>query len=89
MLQMSNLRLALENRPWSPFVKVVQERKERGVRMVLLRFNLPKLGREGRKKILEDVLEESGAEALVEVFWTRSSVLYKDQQRFSAVLMYD
>ena len=57
--------------------------------MVLLRFILPKLGREGRKKILEDVLEESGAEALVEVFWTRSSVLYKDQQRFSAVLMYD
>jgi hypothetical protein len=55
----------------------------------LIKFDLPKVGRKARNNLLNSLLDESGAEALVEVFWTKSSVLYRDKERFYGFLLFE
>jgi hypothetical protein len=55
----------------------------------LLKFKMPKMGREARRRIIDGVFEESGADALVECFWTKGSIIYKNQWSFDAILIFD
>lgn len=55
----------------------------------LLRFNLPKLSRYQRVNILRAILEKSGADAMIECYWSKSSIVYKNQRKFYAILVFD
>jgi hypothetical protein len=35
-----------------------------------------------------EFLTKSGADSMIEVFWTKGSIIQKDKQRFSAILIY-
>jgi hypothetical protein len=55
----------------------------------LVRFNIPtSVGYYTRKKILDEVLDLSGADAMVEVYWTRGSIIKKNPFKFDAILIY-
>lgn len=56
--------------------------------LVLIRFKLPPMSNKKRKKIIENVLDESDAEALIEFFWTKGSIIYKDKYQFYATLVF-
>ena len=53
----------------------------------LIRFDLPEMSNTKRRALLEAVMNETSADALVECFWTRGSVIHKDQRHFDAVLI--
>lgn len=53
----------------------------------LVRFRLPKMSREKRRRVLEKAMEENDADALVECFWTKGSIVRKNQREFDAVLI--
>jgi len=55
------------------YYKVVGTREFNGEVYRLLRFELPRLGRNARKKILDGILCESGADALIEIFGPRAA----------------
>ena len=53
----------------------------------LIRFNLPEMSRDKRRKVLDAVMEEREAEALVECFWTKGSLIHKNMRSFDAILI--
>lgn len=53
----------------------------------LVRFKIPEMSREKRRQVLEAVMEETEADALVECFWTKGSLIYKDKWSFDAILI--
>ena len=55
----------------------------------LVKFRMPELGREARRRVIEDVFERSGADALVECYWNRGSIINKNKWSFDAILIYD
>lgn len=71
------------------FYSVIGAKSFGGVRLQLLKFNLPKVGRKTRNKMLNSLLDGRGADALVEVFWTKSSVLFRDKEKFYGYLMFE
>ena len=54
---------------------------------VLLRFDMPEMNHWKRRRILEAVMEEWGADALVEFFWTKGSLIHKNMRSFDAILI--
>jgi hypothetical protein len=53
----------------------------------LVRFRLPRMSREKRRKVIEHAMAENDADALIECFWTKGSIVRKNQQEFDAVLV--
>lgn len=53
----------------------------------LIRFKMPEMSRQKRREILEMVMKETGADALVECFWTKGSLIHKNMWSFDAILI--
>jgi hypothetical protein len=71
------------------FYTVVGSQRFGGQVHTLLRFNIPKMSKSKRRAIIEGVMEEMKADALVECFWTKGSLMYKNQWAFDAILITD
>ena len=52
------------------------------------KISLPRVSKKTRKKILEGILDESKAFAMME-FWRRRSIVYKPMFDFYVILLYD
>lgn len=53
----------------------------------LIRFKMPEMSRAKRRSVLEAVMEEMGADALIECFWTKGSLIHKNKWSFDAILI--
>ena len=73
----------------SQYYVVVGVQRLGGQIHTLLRFNIPKVSKQRRKAILEAVMGETGADALVECFWTKGSLIHKNMKSFDAILIKD
>jgi hypothetical protein len=70
------------------YYHLVDIKKAGNMTLVLLMFKLPPVSSNKRKKIIEKVLDESDADALIEFFWTKGSIIYKDRYQFYAILVF-
>ena len=52
------------------------------------KISLPRVSKKNRKKILDGILDESKAFAMME-FWQRRSIVYKPMFEFYVILLYD
>jgi|GEM_PF-1952192 len=71
----------------SQFYKVIGTQRFGDQVHTLIRFKIPQMGREKRRRILEAVMDESGADAMIECFWTKGSIVYKEKWSFDAILI--
>ncbi|MEM2980557.1 MAG: hypothetical protein QW385_04200 [Thermoproteota archaeon] len=69
------------------YYKILAEKSEKGVIYKLFEFELPCVSGQKRRRILEAVMERTGAYALIE-WWTRGSILYKPKYHFHAILLF-
>lgn len=74
---------------YGKFYRVVSTRKVGGQIHQLVKFRMPKVGRDKRRRIIDSAFEKSGADAFVECFWTRGSIIYKNKWSFDAILIFD
>ena len=55
-----------------------------------IRFDIPeRRGNAARRRVIEETMERSGADALVEFFWTKGSIIHKNKFAFDAILIFD
>lgn len=64
--------------------------KGKGALYQLVRFHIPKkVGKLKRRSILEAVLAETGADALVEIMASKGGIIRKEMWDFDAILVFD
>ena len=79
----------LEDERNDSFYTIIGEQKFGDQSHVLIRFKIPETSREKRRRILDRVMEETGADALVECYWTKGSIIHKNQWSFDAILIFE
>ena len=72
--------------PLSQYFQVLDSKKVNGQTLRLVQFRLPEMTRKVRKGVLERIMEEDGADALIEVISSKGGIVHKDQRRFYAIL---
>ena len=63
-------------------------RVPKGTSAALLRIRLPAIANAQRQKIVQELLERSGADASIEVFRSKGSIIRRDKREFSLILLY-
>jgi hypothetical protein len=70
----------------SRYFLMVDFKETDGQTLRLVHFNLPEMMRKARKGMLEKVMEEDKADALIEVISSKAGIVHKDQRRLYAIL---
>ena len=65
-----------------------KNRASKGTSAALLRIRLPTIANAQRQKIVQELLERSGADASIEVFRSKGSIIRRDKREFSLILLY-
>jgi hypothetical protein len=68
------------------YFHTVDSKEVNGQTLRLVQFNLPRMTRKARKDVLERIMEQDGADSLIEVISSRGGIVHKDQRRFYAIL---
>lgn len=64
--------------------------KSEDVTMELVSFDIPPSKRQdARAQIIRQVLEDSGADSLIEIIRSKGGLVQREKQRFEAVLLFD
>ncbi|MEM4177108.1 MAG: hypothetical protein QXS29_06060 [Nitrososphaeria archaeon] len=74
---------------WNKYYNLVDIKKVDDKTMVLLKFKLPPVSIKKRKSIIKNFFDESGADALIEIFWTKGSIIHKDKYQFYVILIFN
>ena len=75
-----------DKRPRTFLYEVIDERTTKSRTYQLVRFSLSKGSTKIRKRIMEKILDESGAIGLVE-WWLRGSIVQKPKWEFYGILV--
>lgn len=77
--------------PLKSYYTAEKSTKGQGVSYQAIRFHIPKrVGKPKRRMIIEAVLEESGADALIEIMVSKEGgLMRKEMWDFDAILIFD